>query len=34
MKLSRVSIMIKLNTKQPVERDNIWWDALGMFLSK
>jgi len=34
MKLSRVSISVKLNTVQPKTRDDIWWDALKVFLPK
>ena len=32
MKISKVSILIKMNVSQPKDRDSIWWDALGMFL--
>jgi len=34
MKLSRVTILIKLNTVQPKTRDDIWDQALSLFLSK
>lgn len=32
MRLSRVSISIKLNTQQPVLRDDLWWKAFDMFI--
>jgi len=30
MKLSRLAIVIKLNTKQPASRDDLYWQAFGM----
>lgn len=32
MKLSRLSIVIKLNTVQPKTYNDTWEDALGLFL--
>lgn len=32
MKLSKLSIQIKLNTTQPVSRDDLWWKAFDMVM--
>ena len=32
MKISPVAIAVKLNTNQPVSRDDIWWQAFDMFM--
>ncbi len=32
MNITLVAIAIKLNTQQPVLRDDIWWEALGIFI--
>jgi len=32
MKLSKLSIQIKLNTHQPVSRDDLWWKAFDIFI--
>ena len=34
MKLSRLAIQIKLNTKQPILRDDIWWRAFDMVMGE
>ena len=32
MKLSKLSIQIKLNTTQPVLRDDLWWKAFDILM--
>ncbi len=32
MKLSRVSMSVKLNTNQPELRDEVWWNAVKYFV--
>ena len=32
MKLSKLSIQIKLNTTQPASRDDLWWKAFDIFI--
>jgi hypothetical protein len=32
MKISRLTIQIKLNTTQPISRDDLWWKAFDIFI--
>jgi hypothetical protein len=32
MKLSTIAIAVKLNTQQPVLRDDLWWQAFDMVM--
>lgn len=34
MKITLTAIAIKLNTKQPVLRDDIWWQAFDMVMGE